>query len=262
VGMRHWANREQSRGRLIFWCLYRFVFSPTCVCLTWPASASASEGYTLPQQSIIEPEFGEPMSAFFYPIGWSKDGKFAYVATRWLVADCGAIYEIHVLDLIADKILWKYAVTKYCSQLPALGKDDSPNLALVWPEIKELVSKNVMRYNIVQSRLELNKFPLSRPGETIDADLSKTFYEHKPTMLQMLEKATLKLISRQKGEKVVYTGTFNSMLTQDVHIAGYIKNSYENRIAIILIVVPLGQHYAPGPVHYVVVGAHLEKGFR
>ena len=44
----------------------------------------------------------------FYPIGWSRDGKFAYYFEP-VDEECGCYFaELAIMDLRTDKVLWHY----------------------------------------------------------------------------------------------------------------------------------------------------------
>lgn len=45
------------------------------------------------------------------PIGWSKDGKFAFVHKRSVAGRGGVIFSYIIINSVNDKIAWKYSVS-------------------------------------------------------------------------------------------------------------------------------------------------------
>src|SRR6185503_11701624 len=87
----------------------------------------------------------------FYPIGWSKDGKFAYYLEPVDEA-CGCYFgKLVIVDLKNDAVLWQFDYTSEDDEGRDLKKPKS--LAALWAANRKLFS----------SKLNENKIEPQRP---------------------------------------------------------------------------------------------------
>ena len=197
----------------------------------------------------------------FFPIGWSKDGKFAYY-TEPVDEACGCYYAgLFILDLKTDKAVWSYNYDSSAQPNP----DAAPqSLQALWLEKQKLFSDKLREHGIEpQEGAAMSPFPLKHEGDQLTADLS--LKEGKDEHGTGVGHALLQLSSQRNGKKTVFEKTYSPekemVLPLDIKVLGYIRSTFEPRIAIISINVRRGHEGPPHVARVQVNGASLVTGF-
>jgi hypothetical protein len=209
-------------------------------------------GQGFPQEALITENF--------FPIGWSKDGKFAYYTEPGDEA-CGCYFgQLIILDTVNDKELWSF---KY----DGLDDQDNPKYRAItdlWRKNRKLFSDKLNQYGIIpQARFGLLTFPLNHAGDQLKADLKIEENKDEETRYyNKIKKATLQISSRRGGAKTVHEESYPEYGPLDIEVLGYLKSPYEQRIAIILLEVQRGYEGPPHTTHVNIVGSSLTTGFK
>ncbi len=209
-------------------------------------------GTSFPQEVLITENF--------FPIGWSKDGKFAYYTEPGDEA-CGCYFgQLIILDTVNDKELWLF---KY----DGLDDQDNPKYRAItdlWRKNRKLFSDKLNQYGIIpQGRFGLLRFPLNHAGDQLRANLKIEENKDEETRYySKIKKATLQISSRRGGAKTVHEESYPEYGPLDMEVLGYLKSPYEQRVAIILLGVWRGYEGPPHTTHVNVVGASLTTGFK
>ena len=209
-------------------------------------------GKSFPQEELITENF--------FPVGWSKDGKFAYYTEPGDEA-CGCYFgQLIILDAVNDKELWSF---KY----DGLDHQDKPKYRAItdlWRKNRKLFSDKLNQYGIIpQGRFNLLMFPINHAGDQLRADLKIEENKDEETRIySKVKRATLRISSRRGGTKIVHEETYPEYGPIDVKVLGYVKSPYEERAAIILLEVQRGYEGPPHTTHVKVVGSSLTTGFR
>lgn len=199
----------------------------------------------------------------FYPIGWSRDGKFAYISEPPDEA-CGCyLLRVVIQDLKTDKILWSH---NYVSAEPetALVKSTkstaAEDLQQFWHINAKVLQKKFRQYGIQQSG------PLTlKTGTIADGDDKLRFHieTKKSDDDDMLTYVRLDVISQSRGKKTVYEKDRGSASGYYAASAiGWLPSPYERRIAVVLAEVRRGWEGPPHVISYRLIGASLSAGFK
>lgn len=201
----------------------------------------------------------------FYPIGWSKDGKFAYY-TEPVDEACDCYFaKLFILDLKTDKVLWSF---DYDSEtIEEAQKEKRPySFNTLWKQKRELFNGKLKEHGIVpQGRFALLPFPIRQDGEQLAATVKlreKAGMEDDMRIYGDIDRATLMLTSRRSGQKVVLERDYPEGMPLDVKALGYIKSPFEQRVALIFIEVYRGYEGPPHVGQVNVAGASLTTGFK
>lgn len=205
-----------------------------------------------------EDDYNRLLREKFYPIGWSKDGKFAYL-TEPADEACGCYFaEIFIVDLRSDKVLWS---GKYTSE----GENKPDNLKDHWRKNQKRFSNKLNQYKIIQSKNFANlteSFTSKNDSFQVDlfsdVKLSDDAYSSEG-------KVEIKLISPQKGEKTLYQQVYQGENFKGIMGAGIgtiLRSPFEERIAIVLSQTQRGWEGPPHITRITIVGADLNKGFK
>jgi predicted secreted protein len=228
-------------------------------------SYSADTYRYFPPQELRFKDYDE--SQFYpdrlYPIGWSKNGVFAYIEESLEDAAGFVKYTLVLQDMVSDSVVWSHVVR--LEEEYYENYSERKGIKVVWAQNAELFSRELRKQGISQAaKFELSSFPIRVRDDSIDVQLEHIQQEIEdpesysgrfliPTEVRM------KIHSQRLGEKQVYSSTFGYDVAMSVE--GYLKSPFEERIAVILSYESPGHHGPPDYVNYVLVGAHLEKGF-
>jgi hypothetical protein len=210
-------------------------------------------------------EYRTVLVAGFYPIGWSRDGKFAYDIEP-VDEECGCYFaELVIQDLKNDKILFHFKndpdarVDKEGAPLP----DD---LRKLWKRNQRTFAAKLRQYGIVQTaRFSLLPSTFTIAGKRYTAKLIRET-EKGGDYDERTKKLTLGLTSSGLGTKALYTESFKSdddySAPLDAAVGGVFKSPLENRVAIVMIKVQRGWEGPPHVTDFQIAGGDLVSGFR
>lgn len=197
------------------------------------------------------------MTEKFYPIGWSRDGKFAYLIEPVDEA-CGCYFaNLYIQDLRTDKILWKNQYE---------GKEGADeNLKSHWRKNQKLFSTKLAQYGIVAGKnFKLTDSPLKVADDSVNVD----FFSN----VELIEDAfnskgnvSVKLASRQKGTKTVYEQKYDgtgSNGIMEIKLGGILLSPFETRTVVILVHTVRGWEGPPHITRLEIVGASLKEGYK
>ncbi len=230
----------------------------------------------LPIQALVRREFREwmPMPSgypglipeTFFPIGWSKDGKFAYY-TEPVDEACGCYYAyLAIQDMRTDKVVWEFKYSQDDLRNNETGKmPPENNIAKLWRKNVKLFSDKLRENGIVASRFALLGRTFASGGRTFTV-AAKVGKANDPDGMPRAKTITITLSSPKLGSKVLYkaaSGPGEALYTAplDAGVIGVLKSPYEDRIAIVAIEVNRGYEGPPHTGDIRVAGADLVRGF-
>jgi len=206
------------------------------------------------------------MSEGFYPIGWSRDGKFAYYSEPVDEA-CGCYFaELVIQDLRTDKELWKFKNDPE-SRTNAKGEVMDDDMRRLWQRNRKLFSAKLRENGIIPlARFALLGKSFSVGGKTYTATVAAKKLKDDEYDVELVRSMKMELASPSLGEKSLfsteYKGDDKYAAPMDVAVAGAFKSPYENRVAIVMLQVYRGWEGPPHTVTYQIIGADLLSGFR
>ena len=201
----------------------------------------------------------------FFPIGWSRDGKFAY-SFEPDPGECDCyLAKLLILDLKADRVLWSFDYDS--DSLEEAKKEGKPySFETLWIGNQKLFSEKLREHGIeTQTKVLLSAFPLQYQGDRLAASLTT---RQKPGLTEeqrwygTIGRATLQLTSRRNGTKTVLDYSYRETLPLYVVAVGYLKSPFEPRIAATLVEIYRGWEGPPHTAHVKIVGASLGTGFK
>ena len=195
----------------------------------------------------------------FYPIGWSKDGKFAYLFEP-PDEDCGCYFaEVVIQDLRSDKIVWKERYSN--ANAPEPTEEDRNTL---W---KKKGAEYTARFR-EQGIEQLDSFMLLHPSINFEGDVltPKIDIRIKTDGNFMVDgTVTVSMTSRKHGSKVVHRDIYRRRDTngfRDAEISGSLVSPFEPRAAIVIVEVVRGWEGPPNVMQIKIAGSTLARGFR
>ncbi len=204
------------------------------------------------------PEFWEEQ---FYPLGYSKDGdRFAYMIDN--IGNVAGIehIEVFVQDLKTDRILWKHEL------LTGEGNPENMDFDKFWKKDNKLILNALKIHGIVWSSGHL----YAKDGDIRYSSDRLRYYAlnkkalrdgwYDPTVVH----TRIYLESEKYGKKKVHEKIYeHQSYLLDIQPLGYFPPPKEGRRAAIIIgyLFP-GYEGPPNDIHYGIIGANLETGFR
>lgn len=189
----------------------------------------------------------------FRPIGWSADGKFAYIDEPADEA-CGCyFFDLYIVDLRNDSTLYLFSYN---------DEGSGESLATVWDKNYKQFEQALQKHQIVQGpRVELlgREFVWHQDQYTSRV---ATQTAHDPDFKIDLVKSASFYLYRGKAKKQVSTwqsGPSEAIL--NLTLPGVLQSPFEGRIAFVVQEERRGYEGPPHVLSFRLIGAQLDKGF-
>jgi hypothetical protein len=252
------------------------------IVISFLISAAAQTNYSVPREVNIKPIVRRAFKSFyvrsypggplqelitegFFPIGWSRDGKFAYY-TEPPDEECGCYFaELAIIDLRTDKVLWEFKI-KPEESVNADGSPVDDDIRKLWKRNGKIFADKLREHKIEQTaRFSLLPATFRSAGKSYSAKVS-TVRANDGDYPQRVSKLDLKLSSPMLGSKSLFSAEYKGDEIYgsplDVAVAGALKSPYENRVAVVMLSVNRGWEGPPHTVALRIAGADLRTGFR
>jgi hypothetical protein len=180
-----------------------------------------------------------------YVLGWSPEGALAVLERRTLGAGLREP-RLRVYDLVEDRILAEAVWSDW---------GDPGALAGWWADRQAEVGPVFERYHLKPTDFQLGQFPLILDNEYYTLALRLTSNETGPE-----EKTRLAALVRSTGrglKSVLDSPGFWRWAAP----LGFIPSPFEDRVALVLAVQPVGWEGAAQPLRFLVSGLSLKAGF-
>lgn len=211
--------------------------------------------YFFPEELIYNKQFSDDfLYDKFYPIGWSKNGHFAYFTEYADEGIGGYMVKIEIINLVNDKVEWNWETPP----------DDDNYREEVWKDNYETFKEKLNEYEIIQKKdMEFGEVYFTYKGKEFNIEL-KTKKQTDPDYgFDVIVGTEVFISSPQLGRKKVYSYTekeYSMILSQ--MIAGYIMSPYEDRILIFIKNERWGWEGIPSVVYFTLTGSNLNTGFQ
>jgi hypothetical protein len=208
--------------------------------------------YTIPN----ELEYGRIGNDFlydkFYPIGWSKDGKFAYIIEPADEASGNYWFEIVILDIVNNKVSWSWK--------PA--ESEQGNLQSVWKDNYPLFKKNLAEAEIIQlSKFELKPTKIAYKGNDYEIVLETKNVADLDYGIDMVKEIQMNIVSEQLGKKSIINKKETEMVIGAI-VPGFLMCPFDDRIVVICKKDRIGYEGPPNVVYFELIGSDLVRGFK
>lgn len=165
-----------------------------------------------------------------YFLGWSKDGKIAYIENRAIEGRGGHDLYFFVLDLVEDNIVFQKKVRMY--------DDDSEYSQEKALTFKQCITANsdeinaaLIKNEIILTPCQFQQLPAKDKNEkTVDFEIKILKKETGDFNLTYMSYN----IIASKENQIKTVNSINDKNCEFVKATGYIKSPYENRIALIV----------------------------
>lgn len=223
-----------------------------------PLSAeTVKEAYTAPSELKYYKESNEYIFQKFYPIGWSKDGKFAYVIEPADEAAGLYFFKLRIQSMISDKVVYEWELDPdegiESGSVKQMWKENQMTFAAALNEHKIIPQKDIKLLG-TEFNTEEGKFKVTIENQ-METDPDFGF--------EVVKTTNIDIKASELGSKRIYSYTeknYNQCLGRIVQ--GVIKSPYENRVAVLVKEELRGYEGPPNVVREFLVGADLVRSFK
>lgn len=166
-----------------------------------------------------------------YILGWSKDGKMAYIENRSIEGRGGHDFYFIILDLVEDSVIYKQKKKWYDDD----NYGETPEKALTFKQCIILfsneINKQLNNFKIIVQPCKFQTLPvMDKKGNevTFKIDIFKKDID-KFNLMQMSYK-----IYVFKNNKSKLVASVENKRSEYVKTTGFIKSPYEDRIALVV----------------------------
>ena len=186
-----------------------------------------------------------PLADELYALGWSPSNAFAFLERRTGVTG-PTVVRFCVLDLVEDSILYE-------TEWPDWGAEGDREAW--WTDREAEFTRVFAQFQLEPTDRQLGLFPLIMDNEydTLSLRLGRDPVE--PSWITRLE---IVLHSTGRGLKTVGA---EAGFWRWATLLGFVPSPFENRVALILLVQPVGWSGNRQPLRFLVAGLSLKAGF-
>ena len=212
------------------------------------------QNYTAPAELKYCRQSEEYLFDKFYPIGWSKDGHFAYIVEPADEAAGLYFFEFVIQNMISDKKVWTWK-----------PKDEveEGSVKQMWKDYAMVFAEKLNQYGIIQQKdIKIEPTEFTNGGNkfkiTIDNKMETCDFG-----FDVVKATDVFIKSPELGSKRIYSYTEKEIsYTLSKIVAGVIKSPYEDRIAVIVKTEINGYEGPPNVISQFLVGANLKESFK
>jgi len=214
----------------------------------------AKQEYTVPTELVYNKKGKDFLYDKLYPIGWSKNGMFAYIIEP---ADEGSglyWFEIVILDIVNNKIAWSWKPGEI-----AQGSVDK-----IWKENYDLFKKNLRESEIIQQKtFALKTGKTSYKGNDYEYVLDSKTATDPDFGFDVIKEVTINIESPELGKKQIYHQKNEEYsLVLGAYVPGYILSPFDDRVVVIYQKERNGYEGPPNVVFFELIGSDLIRGFK
>ena len=216
---------------------------------------TVKKAYTVPAELKYYKSSDEYLFQKFYPIGWSKDGLFAYVIEPADEAAGLYFFKLIIQNMISDKEVyrWEPEEDPEKGSIKQMWKDYQMTFAAALNEHK-IIPQNDIKLLGTEFNTEDGKYKVTIENQ-METDPDFGF--------EVVKSTNIDIKSSELGTKRIYSYTekdYNQCLGRIVQ--GVIKSPYEKRVAVLVKEELRGYEGPPNVVREFLVGADLERSFK
>lgn len=233
--------------------------------LSVPIQQKLPKDYNVPNKLPLTTKVG--LEDYFYPIGWSENGKFAWI-TEPADEACGCyFFSIEVMDLATNQVLWRWDTEINESELYDSTNIDYSSeswLNYVWNNNYELFKSKLLEHKIIpRIDFKLEPFPIISDHQEYNVswftkknDKTDVFSEEYGSIGAF----QVDITNSEFGRKTIAKKTLDFPL-MDFQVSGAIKSSFGSHILVIYNETTRGYEGPPHVTSFELIGSDIHSGF-
>lgn len=208
--------------------------------------------YSAPSEVVYQPKTDDILVDVFYPIGWSKDGMFAYITEPADEATGYYYFTLNIVNCNNGKTEWTWKIDEKNAQ-------EDGSLKETWEKNKTLFVSTLEQFKIrQQSDISVQNFPSIVKNKSYDIKLNIKYTKDAFGYgFDVAGICSAILKSSDGKEKQIFTKDYQNNIILNVSTAGYLKNPFDNQIIVLLKSTRMGYEGPPNIVSFQPVFANL-----
>ena len=196
-----------------------------------------------------------------FPIGWSRDGKFAAVEVTQSDTEEGYFFNIYIQDMVTDKAVWKWNFHGLKEDGYSSEPDSKKDFERVWVKNKNLFFQQLNSFQIEPVTVtNLEKLPVQFGGNQVSFSVNNTTFYSSDFAVNMIQSASIYCITDGSQNKRVFYKTYEQYSNPlSNKLLGYIKAPYENRVLLMLLTEYRGWEGIPTEMNINLIGCDLNN---
>lgn len=216
---------------------------------------TAVEAYKVPSELKYLKASDDYIYEKFYPIGWSKDGHFAYVVEPPDEAAGLYFFKLVVRNMISDKDVYVWEPEEEL---------ESGSVKEIWKQYNTTFAAKLNEYKIIpQNDIKLLGSEFQQDDIKYKVIIENKMETDPDFGFEVVKTTNISIKSPELGSKQIFSYTendYNTCLSR--MIQGVIKSPYENRIAVFVRAEDRGYEGPPNVIKSFLVGSDLERSFK
>lgn len=221
-----------------------------------PVSADeVMKSYSAPAELKYCRQSDEFLFDKIYPIGWSKNGFFAYVKETADEAVGQYMFELIIQNTISDKIVYSWKPE---------NAPDKGSVKEMWKNYAMTFAEKLNEYEIIQQKqIKLESTEFSSGENKFKITVENEMETNPDYGFEVVKSTEIFIKSPQLGSKKIYSYTENDYsLTLAAKVSGVIKSPYEERCAVVVQTERSGYEGPPNVISVFLTGTNLTETFR
>ena len=215
------------------------------------------ERYSAPAELKYCPQSDEYLFEKFYPIGWSKDGHFAYIIEPADEAAGLYFFKFRIQNMISDKIVYEW-------ELDPDEEVETGNVKQMWKDYGTVFAEKLNKYGIIQQKnFKLEGTEFTKNDKKFKVVIENEMETNSDFGFEVVKSTQISIKSPELGEKQIYNYTekeFN--LCVGKIIQGVLISPFENRVAVMVKTENCGYEGPPNVISQFLVGTNLTESFK
>jgi hypothetical protein len=219
------------------------------------AAEEVMEAYSCPSELKFCPQSSEYLYEKFYPIGWSKNGLFAYIIEPVDEAAGQYFFKFVIKNMINDKEVWSWS------------PDDEPekgNVRQMWKDYGITFTGKLSEYKIIQQKnIKLLGSEFSYKDKKFKVTIENKMETNEDFGFDVVKSTNIFIKCPELGTKKIHSYTENEYnLCVGKIVQGVLLSPFEDRVAVLVKTERCGYEGPPNVVEEFLVGSNLVESFK
>ena len=214
-----------------------------------------SQDYFFPEEMAYYSNITESLPDKFYPIGWSKDGNFAYIIEPADEALGNYMMGLVIMSTISNEVLWDWYTQPEVTE--DLYREE------VWQKNYKKIKEQLNKYKIIQRRdMKLVEPYFNYKDKDYVVWLETKKIKDHDMGVELVGSSTLYIKSPDLGQKKIIEKKYEDSMILNQQISGCIISPYEDRIAVVVKSERMGYEGPPNILEFQIFGTNLTTSFK
>ncbi|MBQ9214205.1 MAG: hypothetical protein IJ150_09750 [Bacteroidales bacterium] len=219
------------------------------------AAQEVMDAYACPSELKFSSQSDEYLYEKFYPIGWSKNGLFAYIVEPVDEAAGQYFFKFVIRNMINDKDVWTWKPE---------DESETGSVRQMWKDYGMTFTGKLNEYKIIQQKnIKLIPNEFSHKDKKFKVTIENKMETNEDFGFEVVKSTNIFIKSPELGTKKIHSYTENEYnLCVGKMVQGVLISPFEDRVAVLVKTERCGYEGPPNVIEEFLVGADLERSFK